>query len=105
MTYAIIENAVGEDKAHIIDELLAIAVVIRIEFLLNSTEVHRLFDNVGVVWDLKGLGVNRLMENACSLELPNRSHDLLGRLLPGVKQRGALRDIRNIEILQSLRVL
>ena len=82
--FAIVLQAVLEDEVHIVEEVLKLEVLIRVQLALHSTEVHWLLDDVEVVWDRKFLWVNRLMENPSILVLPKVVEHSLGGLIPAV---------------------
>lgn len=75
-----------------------------IEFLLNGTKIHWILDYVGIVWNLEGLSIYRLMEYSCSLMLPKHLNNLFGCFLPAVKQLHGIGNVRNTELIQKLGV-
>lgn len=81
---AIVLQAVLEDEVQIVEEVLEFQVLVRVELLLDRTEVHWLLDDVKVVGDVQLLGIHRFVKDPCLMVLPNRCDHALGCLIPAL---------------------
>ena len=70
----VVHVAVGEDGVEILNALLGGPVVVVVEPLLDGSEIHGVFDDLVVVWDVEFVGVDRCLEGPAELVLPDGLH-------------------------------
>lgn len=78
----VVLQAVLKHKVQIVEEVLELQVLVRVQLLLYRAEVHRLIDDVVVVRDVELLGVHWLVEDPSLVVLPDRLDHTLSRLVP-----------------------
>ena len=83
----VILNAVLEDQVHVVEEVLELQILIRVQLLLYRTEIHWLLNDLEVVRDVQLLRVNRFKEDPSLLQLHENSHNSLCSFIPRIVDR------------------
>lgn len=68
--FSVVQYAVVEYQRHVVQKILQLRVLVAIELLFHSSEVHRLLDYIFVVGNIEFDRVYRLVEDPCVLVLP-----------------------------------
>lgn len=83
----VILNAVLEDQVHVVEEVLELQILIRVQLLLYRAEIHWLLNDLEVVRDVQLLRVNRFKEDPSLLQLHEVSHHSLCGFIPRIVDR------------------
>jgi len=96
---SVVLNAVLEDEVHIVEEVLQLEVLIRVQFLLDEAKVHWLLNDVKIVGDVQLLRVDRLVEDPRLIMLPQGVYHALSGFVPAIVDLSMIRHIRDRKIL------
>ena len=90
----VVDPAIIEHELHVRHKVLNALILLLLQLRLDCAEVHRVFDQVWVVWDLQRDVVDRIRKDVSFLVLLEHYEHALGRLFPLVKDGGTLGNLR-----------
>jgi len=100
---AVVLQAVFEDEVQIVEEVLELQILVRVELLLDRAKIHWLLDDVKVVGDVQLLGIHRLVKDPSLMVLPNRCDHAFGCLIPALINGLVFIDLRQFKRIDGRR--